>query len=156
MLYQGEALYVIFALYGNKGKGAFDMYIVTASVMVKNGKVLIAQREAGSHMEYKWEFPGGKLESSETPEECIVREIREELDMGIDVVDIYKVVKFKYDDKDILLLAYLCRLLEGEGKTLECNDFRWVKREELDNYEFVPADRAIVEKLKKDEKLWEI
>jgi len=131
------------------------MHIVTAAIILKDGKVLIAQREKGSHMELKWEFPGGKLEAGENPEQCIVREIREELDMSIEVIDIYKVVQFKYEEKDILLLAYHCRLLEGEGKTLECNDFRWVGKEELNDYEFVPADVAVVEKLKNDNCIWE-
>lgn len=131
------------------------MYIVTAAVMVKGGKVLIAQRQAGSHMEFKWEFPGGKLEPDETPEECIVREIKEELDLVIQVIDIYKVVKFKYEEKDILLLCYHCEVLSGEGLTLECNDFRWVGRDELASFDFVPADLPIVEKLLKDEKLFE-
>ncbi len=128
------------------------MFIVTAAAMIRNGKVLIAQREAGSHMEFRWEFPGGKLEPEETPEECIIREIKEELDMDIGVIDIYKVVKFNYEEKDILLLCYLCRVLKGEGKALECNDFKWVSREELANYEFVPADVQVVEKLMRDEK----
>lgn len=130
------------------------MFIVTAAAMIKDGKVLIAQREAGSHMEFRWEFPGGKLEPGEDPEECIVREIKEELDMEIEVIDIYKVVKFNYEEKDILLLCYLCKILKGQGKTVECNDFKWVKREELANFDFVPADTAIVEKLLKDERLY--
>jgi 8-oxo-dGTP diphosphatase len=130
------------------------MFIVTAAAMVRSGKVLIAQRQAGSHMEYKWEFPGGKLEPDETPEECIIREIKEELDMKIEVIDIYQVVKFKYEEKDILLLCYRCKILEGEGKAIECNDFRWVGRDELPSFEFVPADLAIVEKLLRDEKLF--
>lgn len=127
------------------------MYIVTAAAMVRDGKVLIAQRVAGSHQEFKWEFPGGKLEAGETPEECIVREIKEELDMDIVVLDIYKVVKFDYKDKDILLLCYLCKIVSGEGRKLECNDFRWVTRDELIGFEFVPADLPIVDKLLKDE-----
>ena len=130
------------------------MYIVTAAAMVRNGKVLIAQREAGSHMEYRWEFPGGKLEPDETPEECIVREIKEELDMEIEVIDIYKVVKFAYKEKDILLLCYLCRIVQREGRALECNDFKWVKSGELADFDFVPADLPIVEKLMKDERLF--
>jgi 8-oxo-dGTP diphosphatase len=130
------------------------MYIVTAAVMLKDGKVLIAQRQAGSHMEFKWEFPGGKLEPDESPEECIVREIKEELDLDIQVIDIYKVVNFKYEEKDILLLCYHCKVLSGEGLPLECNDFRWVEREELAAYDYVPADLPIVEKLIKDEKLF--
>lgn len=130
------------------------MFIVTAAAMIKNGKVLIAQRQPGSHMEYRWEFPGGKLEPGEEPEDCIVREIKEELDIDIEVLDIYKVVKFNYEEKDILLLCYLCKVLKGHGKTLECNDFRWVKREELTGFDFVPADLPIVEKLMRDEKLF--
>jgi 8-oxo-dGTP diphosphatase len=105
-------------------------------------------------MEFRWEFPGGKLEPDETPEECIVREIKEELDMDIEVIDIYKVVKFKYEEKDILLLCYLCRVLSGEGRTVECNDFRWVNKEELESFDFVPADLSVVEKFLKDEKLF--
>ncbi|HWR62310.1 MAG TPA: 8-oxo-dGTP diphosphatase MutT [Clostridia bacterium] len=132
------------------------MFIVTAAAMVRDGKVLIAQREAGSHMEFRWEFPGGKLEPGETPEECIVREIKEELDMDIEVLDIYKVVQFAYEEKDILLLCYLCRIVKGEGKTIECNDFRWVSKEELPQYEFVPADLPIVQKLIKDEGLFSL
>ncbi len=131
------------------------MFIVTAAAMIREGKVLIAQRESGSHMEFRWEFPGGKLEPEESPEECIIREIKEELDMDIEVLDIYKVVKFKYEEKDILLLCYLCKVIKGEGRTLECNDFRWVKREELVDFDFVPADLPVVEKLIKDEKLFE-
>lgn len=131
------------------------MFIVTAAAMVRDGKVLIAQREAGSHMEFRWEFPGGKLEPDETTEECIVREIKEELDIDIEVLDIYKVVQFSYKEKEILLLCYLCRIIRGEGRNLECNDFRWVTREQLSQYEFVPADLPIVEKLLKDEGLFE-
>ncbi|HYE82742.1 MAG TPA: 8-oxo-dGTP diphosphatase MutT [Clostridia bacterium] len=130
------------------------MFIVTAAAIVRNGKVLIAQRQAGSHMELRWEFPGGKLEPDEDPEDCIIREIKEELDMEIEVADIYKVVKFKYEEKDILLLCYLCKIRKGEGKTLECNDFRWIERKDLPNFDFVPADLAIVEKLMKDERLF--
>ncbi|MEA4847555.1 MAG: 8-oxo-dGTP diphosphatase MutT [Clostridiaceae bacterium] len=129
------------------------MNIVTAAVMIRDGKVLIAQRQAGSHMEYRWEFPGGKLEPYETPEECIVREIKEEMDIDIEVIDIYKAVKFKYDDRDILLLCYLCRILKGDGKALECNDFRWVTKDELKGFDFVPADLPIIEKLINDKRL---
>jgi len=129
------------------------MYIVTAAAIIRDGKVLIAQRQPGSHMEYMWEFPGGKLEADETPEECIIREIKEEMDIDIQVVDIYKVVKFKYEEKDILLLCYLCRIIKGDGKAIECNDFRWVTKDDLPGFDFVPADLPIVEKLINDKRL---
>ena len=129
------------------------MYIVTAAAIIRDGKVLIAQRQPGSHMEYRWEFPGGKLEPDETPEECIIREIKEEMDIDIEVDDIYKVVKFKYEEKDILLLCYLCRIIKGDGRAIECNDFKWVTKDELPGFDFVPADLPIVEKLINDKRL---
>lgn len=126
------------------------MIIVAAAIILDNHKVLIAQREEGSNMEFKWEFPGGKLEQDETPEECLVREIKEELDMTIEPVDIYKAVRHKHNGKDILLLAYICKRIHGEGRAIECNDFKWISLDELDRYEYTPADIDIVEKLKKD------
>lgn len=128
------------------------MLVVAAAIILKEDKVLIAQREAGSNMEFKWEFPGGKMEQSETPEQCLKREIREELDMEIEPVEIYKAVRHKHQDKDILLLAYICKYVKGEGRTLECNDFRWIHKNQLKEFEYTPADVAIVEKLKNDNK----
>ncbi|OGO78567.1 MAG: hypothetical protein A2Y23_13345 [Clostridiales bacterium GWB2_37_7] len=126
------------------------MLVVAAAIILDKDKVLIAQREAGSNMEFRWEFPGGKLEENETPEQALIREIKEELNMIIEPVEIYKAVRHKYKDKDILLLAYICRLLHGEGKPIECNDFKWVAKEQLSLYEYTLADVDIVEKLKND------
>lgn len=126
------------------------MLVVAAAIILDKGKVLIAQRKAGSHMEFRWEFPGGKLEGNETPEQALVREIKEELDMVIEPVEIYKAIRHKYKDKDILLLAYICRLVHGEGKPIECNDFKWIGKEQLKLYEYTLADVDIVEKLKND------
>ena len=128
------------------------MLVVAAAIILNEDKVLIAQREEGSNMEFKWEFPGGKLEVNETPEQCLKREIREELDIEIEPVEIYKAVRHKYKDKDILLLAYICKYVKGEGQTLECNDFKWIHKDQLGEYEYTPADVTIVEKLKNDYK----
>lgn len=128
------------------------MLVVAAAIVIDNKRLLIAQREEGSNMEFKWEFPGGKLEQDETPEEGLIREIKEELDMVIEPVDIFKVVRHRHNEKDILLLAYICRLIEGEGRAVECNDFKWISFDELGQYEYTPADVAIVEKLKENRK----
>src|SRR4051812_24671764 len=101
------------------------MLIVTAALIVDKDKILLAQRKPGAHMELRWEFPGGKLEEGEHPEQCLIREIKEELDLTIEIIDIYKVIKFKYDEKDVLILCYKCRLTGGDAKTVDCNDFRW-------------------------------
>jgi 8-oxo-dGTP diphosphatase len=126
------------------------MLVVAAAIILNKDKVLIAQREEGSNMEFRWEFPGGKLEDGETPEQCLVREIKEELDMIIEPVEIYKAVRHKYMEKDILLLAYICRFVQGEGKPIECNDFKWISKNQLNDYEYTLADVSIVEKLNRD------
>ncbi len=127
------------------------MVIVTAAVVINDDKVLIAQRQTGSHMEFKWEFPGGKLEDGETPKECLIREIKEELNMEIVPLDLYKIVDFRHEEREMKLMVYLSMLLKGNGEAIECNDFKWVSKNELDLYEFTPADKPIVEKLKADD-----
>lgn len=128
------------------------MLVVAAAIILDHDKVLIAQREKGSNMEFKWEFPGGKLECNETPEQCLIREIKEELDITIEPVEIYKAVRHKHKDKDILLLAYICKYVKGEGRPIECNDFRWIHKSQLSQFEYTPADVSIVEKLRQDNK----
>lgn len=125
------------------------MLVVCAAVIEREDKILIAQREEGDRAEFKWEFPGGKIEEGESPEECIVREIREELDMDIEVVELFDVIYHKYPEKNILLIVYKCNHRNGLPKALECNDFTWINREELVRYNFTNADRKIVEKLLK-------
>lgn len=123
--------------------------IVTAAIIRHNGQVLIAQRKQGAHEGLLWEFPGGKLESGESPEEGLIREIKEELDIDISVDDIFKVVSHCYDkERHVMLLVYLCQYLSGKPKTKDCQDFRWVTPDEMNHYTFAPADIPAVEKLK--------
>jgi len=129
------------------------MVVVTAALIVDSRKILIAQRKAGSHMELKWEFPGGKLEAGEKPEQCLVREIKEELELDIEVLDIYKVVMHDYDEKTVLLLCYKCKLSGGTANAADCNAFRWVDGEQLELFDYAPADIGIVEKIKNDSSL---
>ena len=123
--------------------------IVTAALIRNNNKILIAQREKDSKHSLLWEFPGGKLEENETPESCLKREILEELNLEIGVTDIFKVVYYKYPERDILLLCYTCELLGGEVFALECNDFKWILIEELEKFSFVGADLPIIDKIKR-------
>lgn len=123
------------------------MIVVTAAVIQHQGKLLIAQRKADSHLALKWEFPGGKVEEGEHPEDCLKREIKEELAINIEVGDIFMVVSHKYESKHILLLCYLCSYLEGEAAAKDCQDFRWVWPKELPAYDFAEADLPIVKRL---------
>lgn len=123
--------------------------IVTAAVIQDEGKVLIAQRQGGP-LAGKWEFPGGKLEPGESPEECLARELKEELELEVQVRDIFAVVYHEYETGPILLLAYICTpagdAYPCEGR-LHNGAVRWVSPEELASLELAPADVPVAEKL---------
>lgn len=118
--------------------------VVTAGVVVRDGRVLVARRKPGSHLEGLWEFPGGKLEPNESPEESLAREFREELGIDIQVERILEVVFHRYPEKNVLLLFYSCRLIRGEPRLLDVAEFAWVGRKELPDLDWVPADAAFV------------
>jgi len=87
---------------------------VTAAIILKDNKVLIAQRAPGKNQAGKWEFPGGKVELGETPQECLNREIREELEVDIEVLDIFGESIYAYHSGTIKLMAYWCKWISGE------------------------------------------
>lgn len=120
---------------------------VTAAVIEKDGKILIARRKKGDHLENKWEFPGGKLEPGETPEEGLRRELEEEFGMNIEVREFIGSSRFTYPHASIELLAYRAVCLSDEWSVREHEEVRWVPVEELGRYDFSEADRPIVEKL---------
>jgi len=127
--------------------------IVTAAIIKQNDQILIAQRNENVDQALKWEFPGGKLEPGESPEQCLVREIREELGLTIHILKIFDVISHSYGDRHIILLCYLCRLTGGSPQTLDCRDFKWVKAGELHSYDFAEADRPIVSSLQEGNSL---
>ena len=120
---------------------------VVAAIIIDDGKVFATQRGYGD-FKGGWEFPGGKIDEGETPEEAIVREIKEELDIDIQVENYLSEKVFNYPEKDINLIALECKKINGDIKLLEHEDYRWVANSELSNFEFAPADIFIVEKLK--------
>lgn len=124
------------------------MKLVTAAIIMNNGKVLIAQRAENQDLAGKWEFPGGKVESGETPEECLKREINEELGINIKVSDFYGETTYQYDTGAIKLMAYKAQWIDGEYKLSVHSQIKWVKPHELENYDFAPADIYFVKKLK--------
>ncbi|SPF41580.1 ADP-ribose pyrophosphatase (fragment) [Candidatus Desulfosporosinus infrequens] len=121
---------------------------VTAAIIIKENRVLIAQRALGKNLAGKWEFPGGKIEPAETPQECLKREIREELDVDIDVLELFGESIFAYQSGTIKLIAFWCRWISGDFRLSVHSSFEWVTRQELDSYDFAPADIPLVEKLK--------
>lgn len=134
-----------------KMKGQTYMKLVTAAVIVNNGKVLIAQRAENQNLAGKWEFPGGKVEPDETPEECLKREIKEELGIEIEVNKFFAESIYRYDTGTIKLLAYEARCISGKDdvyKLTAHSQIKWAKPRELENYDFAPADIPIVKKVK--------
>ena len=123
------------------------MLNVAAAVIVKENKILITQRAKEDSFPLKWEFPGGKLEEGETPEECLKREIIEELNLDIDIQDYLGSYTYPYETGDIRLIAYKAQIISGNMQLNVHNDAKWVTVNELKNYEFPPADTDLIEKL---------
>ena len=122
---------------------------VAAGIIVHNGKILIAQRKHGKSLEYFWEFPGGKLEEGETLPQCLQRELMEELNLSIKVGEFFMTSSYDYDFGTIVLNAYFATC-EQEDLSFhpDHEQARWVALEDMDNYNFPPADRPILEALK--------
>ncbi len=121
---------------------------VSAALIFHNGKLLISQRHATAHLGGLWEFPGGKREANETFEQCLVREIREELGIEISIGKQFEEIFHDYADKSVRLKFFICELLSGEPKTLGCAAFKWIGKSELADYEFPDADAQLLEKLR--------
>lgn len=122
--------------------------IVAAAVVIRNGRVLLTRRAEGQHLAGHWEFPGGKLEHGESPEEAVERECREECGIEVEVADILDVTHYRYPEKDVLLLFYRCALRAGEVQHLQVADHAWVAPSALDRYPLPPADERVVEKIR--------
>ncbi len=120
---------------------------VTAGILEENGRVLIARRRPGRHMAGKWEFPGGKIEPGETPEESLARELSEELDVRARVGSFLCRAFFNGDGVSLELLVYRVDGFDGEPVLREHEEIRWVLPRELLSYDLADSDRRVVEKL---------
>jgi len=123
------------------------MIEVSAAIIEKDGKVLIAQRQGNKSQGLKWEFPGGKIEPEETAEESLKREIKEELDIDIDVKEMFGESIYKYPTGTIKLIAFYSEWKSGDLKLFEHNAVKWVTVDELKAYDFAPADIAFIRKM---------
>lgn len=119
---------------------------VVAAIITHNGKIFCTQRGYG---EFKdgWEFPGGKIEPGETPEEALVREIREELDTDIAIDSFFDNVEYDYPAFHLSMKCYLCHVTGGKLTLLEHEAARWLGPEELDRVDWLPADAGLIRKL---------
>ncbi|MCQ4636061.1 (deoxy)nucleoside triphosphate pyrophosphohydrolase [Anaerovorax odorimutans] len=121
---------------------------VAAAIIKLDEKILVTQRGYGP-FKGGWEFPGGKIEKGESPREALVREIKEELDVLIDVGDLVDIVNYDYPDFHLTMYCYWCSLRSGSITLKEHQSAKWLKNNELMSVEWLPADVKLVENLMK-------
>jgi mutator protein MutT len=122
---------------------------VAAGLVYSDGRYLIARRNPGVHLAGFWEFPGGKREAGETLEACLRRELFEELGIRIDVPIPFQIIRHEYEEATVELHFFRCRIETGNATAIDCAEIRWVWPQELDSFEFPPADRPIIEALQR-------
>ncbi len=120
---------------------------VAAAIICDQGKVFAVQRGYGEWKDY-WEFPGGKLEAGETPEQALQREILEELDTLIEVGERLMVAEYDYPAFHLTMDCFWCRVVRGDLKLLEAEDCAWLSAGTLGSVNWLPADRMVVEKIR--------
>lgn len=123
------------------------MVEVVAALIEDDGKFMIFQRPQNKSQALLWEFVGGKVEKGETKQQALVRECKEEIDVDIEVEELFAESIYNYPEKTVHLAVFKSKILQGEVKLLEHIDFKWITKEEFCSYEFCPADISIVEKI---------
>ena len=126
------------------------MIEVVAALIRAEGKILICQRPGHKARGLLWEFPGGKVDPGETPQDALKRECMEELGIRLAVGELFARVSHRYPDLSVRLSLYEASIAEGNPQNLEHRDIRWVSPGELLDYDFCPADRDIIARLSKD------
>lgn len=129
----------------------FKLVLVAACALVDpDGRVLIAQRPAGKTMAGLWEFPGGKIEAGERPEETVIRELQEELAITIKEACLapFTFASHRYEDFHLLMPVYVCRRWEGTVTAREHGALKWVRPRDLAQYQMLPADLPLIPMLR--------
>lgn len=122
---------------------------VVAGIIEKDGKILCMQRDKGKHeyVSFKWEFPGGKIESGESEEDALSRELREEMELDVEIKGHFMTIRHEYPDLIVNMSCYLCRAKGNKFKLNVHKDFRWLGVDELHTLDWADADMPVVEML---------
>lgn len=121
---------------------------VVAAIIKHEDKIFATQRGYGD-FKGLWEFPGGKTEAGETPQQALIREIKEELDTKIEVGELVDTIEYDYPQFHLTMHCFLCTILEGNLVLKEHEAAVWLTKENLDSVEWLPADLVVVEKLER-------
>jgi 8-oxo-dGTP diphosphatase len=140
---------------GNQANDApRDVVEVAAGLVFRNGLLLITQRPPDAHLGGLWEFPGGKRQAAESYEDCLRRELREELDIEVEIEGLYETITHEYPDKAVHLRFFRCVWRQNEPRALGVSDFAWVGKSQLGNYSFPAADNRLLGNLLASEAAW--
>lgn len=122
------------------------LLVVAAALLDADNRILIAQRPANKNMGGLWEFPGGKVEAGESPEQALIRELKEELDIDTQTACLAPLTfaSHHYEKFHILMPLYVCRRFKGVAKPLEHQALKWVKATQLRDYDMPPADAPLI------------
>ena len=121
---------------------------VVAAVIRSGDKIFATQRGYGDFKD-GWEFPGGKIEEGETPQQALIREIREELNTDIEVGELIETVEYDYPTFHLSMDCFWCTLVSEKLELLEHEAAKWLAKEELDSVDWLPADKGLVESIRK-------
>ena len=127
--------------------------IIVAAGLIRrssDGKILVSKRMAGTHLADSWEFPGGKVEPGEDPQETVRRELMEELGVEVVIGDIYAVGQHCYAEREVILLVYEARISRGTPRCIQVADFDWLKPDEVVDLPLPPADEPVIDRLKRE------
>ena len=120
---------------------------VVAAIIIKNGEVFATQRGYGD-FKGGWEFPGGKIDAGETPEEALVREIKEELDTEVEVIELLDTVEYDYPNFHLSMDCFICSIKSGDLVLKEHEAAQWLTKETLDSVNWLPADLGLIDKIR--------
>jgi len=124
-----------------------EIFEVGCAIVNKEGKLLIAQRHLKDSFGGFWEFPGGKREKDETMEQCLIREVYEELGIRIRPQKLLRRKDIENSGKKLSLFFYFCEWQNGDPRALDCKDFKWTTREDIRGYTFLPGDQEVLKEL---------
>jgi len=127
---------------------------VSAGVVFRHGLLLITQRRPQDHLGGLWEFPGGKRQPEESDEDCLRRELMEELGIEVEVNELLETITHEYPEKAVRLKFFRCLWRRHEPRTLGCHDFAWIGCKQLRDYVFPSADAQLLAKLQSTPDLW--